>query len=100
MFPKKSSYNDIKQKRVLMLGTNWAMFENNKMATGFFDWKLVHPIFADLNYFKNVVLIDKSFSGDPPDVIIDEENKMKEVFKRIPRLQSEYLRQGNLYIRK
>lgn len=100
LFPKKSGHNQITQKRVLILGTDWGLFETNKMATGFYDWQLVQPIFTDLNYFENVVLIDKAFGDDAPDVIVDEENKMKDVFKRIPGLQAHYRHEGNLYFRK
>lgn len=100
LFARKSAYNQITEKRVLMLGTDWGLFEKNKMASGFFEWKLSRAIFTELDYFENVVLIDKAFNEDAPDVIVDEENKMKDVFKRIPGLQARYRQEGNLYFRK
>jgi len=100
LFPGKSQNNKISGKRILILGTDWSLFEYNKLATGFYDWNLTRPVFTELEYFEHVVLIDKAFSDDVPEVIIDEEDRMKDVFKRIPRLQSAYLRQGNLYFRK
>jgi len=100
LFPVKSRYDQYVNKRILILGTDWALFESNKMATGFFDWKLTRPVFADLTYFENVFLIDRSFSDDAPDIIIDEENMMKEVFVRIPHLQPLYSREGYFYFRK
>jgi CRP-like cAMP-binding protein len=100
LFPPKSPYTEIKDKRVLILGDDWGLLTNNKPASGFYDWKMVRPIFTDLDYFENVVLIDKAFNHDEPEVILDQENKMNEVFKRIPSIQSHYSREGSLYIRK
>jgi hypothetical protein len=100
LFPKTTPDHQITEKRVLVLGTDWGLFETNKMATGFYEWKLTQPIFTELDYFENVVLIDKAFERDAPDIIVDEDDKMKEVFKRIPRLQQLYTREGNLYVRK
>lgn len=100
LFPRKSAYNQIAEKRVLILGTDWGLFETNKMAAGFFEWRLARPVFTELNYFENVVLIDKALRDDVPDIIIDEENKMNDVFKRIPGLQEQYRQEMNLYFRK
>jgi hypothetical protein len=97
VFPKKTPYNQIIDKRVLVVGTDWGLFETNKMASGFFDWKLSQPIFSELEYFENVVLIDKALGDHITEVIVDEENRMKDVFKRIPGLQQRYYREGNLY---
>ena len=100
LFPKPSEHNQILEKRVLILGTDWGLFETNKMASGFFDWRLSHSIFTELDYFDNVVLLDKALRDDAPDIIIDEENKMQHVFRAIPELQELYRQDGNLYLRK
>ena len=100
LYPKKTLYPQFKDKRVVILGTDWGLLENNKLVSGFYDWTLSKITFTALDYFENVVLIDKAFNEDEPEVIIDEENRMTEVFKRIPRLQSYYTRKGNIYYRK
>lgn len=100
LFTLKTSYDYITDKRVLLLGNDWGLFENNKLATGFYEWKLTEHIFTELDYFENVLMIDKAFKEDSPEVIIDKENRMPTVFKRIPSLQSQYSRQGNIYFRK
>jgi hypothetical protein len=100
LFPDRSPYNYITDKRVLVLGSDWGLFEKNKMATGFYEWQLSNPVFSEVDYFENVVRIDKAFAEDTPEVIIDEENKMISVFKRIPTLQTLYSRQGDIYLRK
>jgi hypothetical protein len=100
LFFRKSPYTQIDQQRVLLLGIDWGLYEKNKMASGFYDWELARPRFEELDYFDNVIFIDRAFGNDSPDVIVDEEDKMKDVFKRIPRLEAEYRRVGNLYFRK
>jgi len=100
LFPKNSAYGQIRGKRVLILGSDWGMFETNVMATGFYDWKLTKPVFTELDYFENVVQINKALDEDAPDVIVDEESKMNDVFKRIPGLHARYRHEGNLYFRK
>lgn len=100
LFPGKTRHTQITEKHVLILGTDWGLFENNKMGTGFYDWQLTRPVFTELNYFDNVVLIDKAFELAAPDIIVDEENLMLNVFKRIPKLQTQYRQEGNLYYRK
>lgn len=100
LFTKKTSNDYITNKRVLLMGNDWGLFENNKLATGFYEWKLTEQIFTELDYFEHVIMIDKAFKEDSPEVIIDNENRMPAVFKRIPSLQSHYSRQGNIYFRK
>lgn len=100
LFTRKTSYDHITDKRVLLLGNDWDLYKNNKLATGFYEWKLTEQVFTNLDYFENVVMIDKAFQEDSPEVIIDEENRMATVFKRIPALQSQYSHQGNIYFRK
>jgi hypothetical protein len=100
LYAGKSAYTQIAGKRVLILGSDWGLLENNKLASGFYEWESVKPIFTELDYFENVVLIDKALTKDAPEVIIDEENRMAYVFKRIPDLQTHYTRVGNVYFRK
>jgi len=98
LFYQKSSHDgQIKKKRVLILGNDWGLYETNKMATGFMEWEVAKKIFAEPDYFENIVLIDRLFQQDPPEVIVDHENLMPKVIDRIPRLRKEYKQQGELY---
>ncbi len=99
MFPIEANFtNPIQEKRVLVLGSDWALFKTNQFASYFYDWRLSEPIFTLTDDFENVVLIDQSFTADPPEVIIDKNNLMENVMGRIPRLRIQYSRQGDLYI--
>jgi Family of unknown function (DUF6427) len=100
LFYKQSMYDDqLKNKRVLILGNDWGLFEANRMASGFMEWSLTQNIFSESDYFENVVLIDRLFQQDPPQIIVDKQNLMTKVIDRIPRLRKEYKQQGELYFR-
>lgn len=99
IFYEKSDYeNNVEEKRVLVLGTDWGLFESNKLATYFYDWELSKKIFNEPNYFENVVLIADSFAADMPEVIVDKENLMAGVFNKNPALKKRYARKGDLYV--
>jgi hypothetical protein len=99
LFPKESNFADrIKGKRVLVLGSDWALLKTNHFASYFFDWRLSEQIFTNTDEFENVVLIDQSFAADAPEIIIDKNNLMENVLSRIPRLRKQYSRQGDFYI--
>jgi len=95
----KSNYEDIKDKRILIFGSDWGLLENNHLATGFYDWRLSQPIITQLDYFDHVVMIDKAFRKDSPEIIVDRENFMAGIIQRIPALQSKYYRKGDFYIK-
>lgn len=100
LFPAKSEYsNQVRGKRVLVLGTDWGLFASNHLATHFYDWQLTERIFTESDYFENVVRVDQSFIQDAPEVIVDKNNLMVKMMERIPRLRQEYTKQGDLYIR-
>lgn len=85
-------------KRILVLDEQWGYFENNKLATGFYDWKIAQRYFNETDYFQNVVLIDKAFDQDLPALIVDPHNVMAGVFKRLPNLERHYSKQGTNYL--
>lgn len=84
-------------KPVLVLDEQWGYFENNTLATGFYEWKVSESYFREMEYFQNVVLIDKAFAHDLPELIVDPHEVMPGVFKRIPALAKQYQKQGSNY---
>jgi hypothetical protein len=79
-------------KKILVLGDNIAAYRTNELGSGFCDWSLAKAIFEDPDAYENVVMVYQSLKSDPPDVIIDPENRMQAFFKRIPELQKAYTR--------
>jgi hypothetical protein len=100
LFPSASPYQStIKGKRILVLDEDLGIYAQNKMASYFLNWNLSKEVFEHPEFFGNIVLIDQSFQKDAPDVIIDRNDLMKNVFDRIPRLKPLYKREGELYRR-
>ncbi|QLH32976.1 MAG: hypothetical protein HWD62_11610 [Cyclobacteriaceae bacterium] len=75
----------------------WGYFENNTLATGFYEWKISQNYFRETDYFQNVVLIDKAFENDLPELIADPNQVMPDVFKRIPAIAKQYVKHGTTY---
>jgi len=84
-------------KRILVLDEQWGYFENNTLATGFYEWKISQNYFRETDYFQNVVLIDKAFENDLPELIADPNQVMPDVFKRIPAIAKQYVKHGTTY---
>ena len=91
---------DVKGKRLLVLAPGHHYFTNNKAATPYINWKLAQSVFNEPEYYQSVVEVYEAFVNDPPDLIIDPENKMKPFLTRIPALRNEYVRRGDSYVRK
>jgi hypothetical protein len=99
LFAGPSTYQYV-EKRVLVLGEDWTLFKNNKMATGFFDWRLSESVFTNLQYFDNLVMLNKMLEKNAPDIIIDENQLMEAVFTALPARREHYKKEGNVYLRK
>jgi hypothetical protein len=98
LFPGESTYQStIKEKRVLVLDEGLGIYIQNKMASSFLNWSLSKEVFEHSEYLENITLIDQSFQQDAPDVIIDKNDLMKNVFERIPKLKLRYKKEGKLY---
>ena len=95
----KNSNREIKieGKRILMLSDDLRYYQNNKMASYFLNWNLSGDIFELHHYFKDLIWINESFQKDPPDVIVDDKNRMKKIFSRLPQIEKKYHRNGNVY---
>jgi hypothetical protein len=98
LFYKESPYQlMLKEKRILVLDNDLGIYAQNKMASSFLNWNLSKEVFEHPEYFENVTLIDQSFQKDAPEVIIDKNDLMRNVFERIPRLKLQYKREGDFY---
>jgi 4-amino-4-deoxy-L-arabinose transferase-like glycosyltransferase len=99
LYAIESTRNQVRDKRVLILTDDSGLLLRNRLATGFYNWKLSEPIFLEQDYFENVILIERAFEQGKPEIIVDPKNLMTTVFRRIPSLQANYKREGELYVR-
>lgn len=87
-------------KRILVLENRLDLYQDNFLATPFLDWKLSREIFHNPDYYENVTQVYRAFKNDPPDLVFDRENLLGDFFRRMPEIKSEYVREGDLYVRR
>jgi hypothetical protein len=87
---KTNSNNDIRDKKILVLGNDLSPYVLNKTATPYINWNLAKSNFANIDNYENVISIVQNFQKDPPQYIFDQENLLEKVFLRIPRLGQKY----------
>ncbi|HZX73327.1 MAG TPA: hypothetical protein VFE57_02830 [Cyclobacteriaceae bacterium] len=97
LFPTVQKTSPIRAQRILVLNEPEGYYLENQPATGFLNWTLSREIFEKPEYFEHSILILKLFRKDMPQVIVDKNDLMKGVFKRIPELRSRYKREGIYY---
>lgn len=91
----KESSRPVSDKRVLVLADEPGVFIKNRIAPAFLNWPLTKEIFDGPQFYENVILVNRYFENDPPEIIIDPENRMEKFFDRIPRLKSKYTKSEN-----
>jgi len=91
----ENTYKDVRNKKVLMLGDNFNIYQDNTLATPFLEWRLARDFFEHPDYYENVIRVDKAFKQNPPEVIIDQKDLMKGFFDRIPSLKNSYKQKRN-----
>lgn len=100
LFSEKSRLDhEIMDKKIMILGSDWDLYTHNVPATPFLDWSLSQPFFTNIDNLDNLLFIERTFSTDPPEVIIDPENRMEDVFRKLPMLHGQYRVNGSLYFR-
>jgi hypothetical protein len=96
----KNEEGEIRGKRLLVLGDAIQLYDQNFLATPYLNWNLSQDIFRNPDYYEHVTQVFHAFKTDPPDVVIDRGNLLKEFFDRMPEIKSEYIHRGDQYIRK
>jgi hypothetical protein len=100
MFVTDSQYNVlIKDKSVMVLGENLPVYANTKLGGYMLEWRISKDVVSNVEYYDNVIALNKQFEEHPPDVIIDEHGLFPAIVKRIPGLQSRYRKENDVYWR-
>jgi hypothetical protein len=86
-------------KRVLVLDSDWSIYENNSLASPFFNWYLAEEVFTHPEYYENIISVYDGLITDSPDLIRDKNDLLKPFLQRIPELKKLYVRNG-IYYRK
>jgi len=93
-----SSLTNYGDKRIFVTGRNVDAYRSHDMATGYLSWNLARRDFENPDNYLSISNIYNNFTRDMPEVIIDEEGVMPEVFAHIPGLAIKYKKTGkNVY---
>ena len=90
----------VEGKKILIVGKDPAAYRHAYPATPYLNWNLSRKHLARANGFDNISMIFNNLSRDTPEVIIDQENLVAELFQQMPTIASQYTRQGDTYILK
>lgn len=98
---KKEEYQDFVGKSILVLDDNIRPYAHSQAATPFLNWKLSRSLFDNLNYYDNLTIIYNGIRTSPPEVILDPNNMMPAVLRKIPPLANMYNKRtdGHYYIK-
>jgi hypothetical protein len=92
----------LSNKKVLVLGHNKGGYLNARLATPYLNERLAKYHFNNFDQYNILVETYQNFRNDMPEVIIDENGKVKQLFAKIPLLAQQYqkLPNSNLYLQK
>ncbi len=82
--------SSIRQQKLLVIGEDEGEYKDNFPATAYINWNLARNDFENLDSYESVISIFDNFKADPPAYVIDKENLMPRLFKRLPELSKLY----------
>ncbi|WP_428666344.1 hypothetical protein [Runella sp.] len=80
----------ILRQKILVIGEDEGEYRDNFPATAYINWELARYDFENLDSYESVISIFDNFKADPPTYVIDKENLMPRLFKRLPELGKRY----------
>jgi hypothetical protein len=83
----------------MVLGENLPVYADNKLGGYMLEWRISQDVAKNVEYYDNVIALNKQFEEHPPEVIIDEQGLFPGIVKRIPGLASQYRKDNNVYWR-
>lgn len=75
---------ELRNQRVLVLGTDRRAYITNQSATPYFDWGLSQTDFGHLNEYAALVRIASQTAASPPEYIIDQQQLMPRLRALLP----------------
>jgi hypothetical protein len=81
---------EVHGKRLLILENNPSVYLRNTLSPAFINRDLTRRIFENPDSYGEVLLVNRMFENDLPEIIIDPENRMEKFFNRLPALEKKY----------
>ena len=88
------------QKVMILAESNAGLWKSNQQAGFFFDWSLSEPIWQQPQVLEHALLIERSFSESPPDLIFDPQGYFEKIATVLPGIYRSYSRTGDFWQRK
>lgn len=86
----ESQFGDLRDKSVLILGYDLRPLYFARLATPYLNWEISSRKFGRLEYYDNITSIYNNILKDSPDFIIDHDELMPELIRRMPILERLY----------
>jgi hypothetical protein len=100
-YAKAQNLTGVKNSNVLTLSRSFGGMKDNRVATKFFDWNLTQSFWLNLDSYEKILDLEQALWSDLPDAIFDPDQRVLEVFYKIPSLHSEFKQvRPDLWIRK
>ena len=80
----------MKGKKMLVIGERIDEYAFGQSATCYLNWDLSKIDLENPDNYESIINIFDNFKKDPPTIIIDKQNVIPQIFKRIPALAAEY----------
>ena len=77
-------------RKLLVLGNDITAYQKATTATPFVNWTISQQLFTETAYYDNLIRIKTAIDKDTPEMIVDLEGVMEEVFVKIPALQKQF----------
>ncbi|MFN5169803.1 MAG: hypothetical protein ACK5DD_09270 [Cyclobacteriaceae bacterium] len=88
------------QKVMILTESNAGLLKSNQQAGFFLDWSLSEPIWQQPQVLEHALLIERSFSESPPDLIFDPQGYFEKISTVLPGIYRGYSRTGDFWQRK
>lgn len=88
---KNEKSPEYSNSKILVLGPDISPYYFSRQATPYFNWSLSKDQLEKLDYYDNIVSIDKNIRNDMPDYIVDQIDLAPKLFDHIPFLSLEYI---------
>lgn len=85
-------------KRILLLGPDADVYKKASPGSPFLDWRISKRIFEGPTTYESVLLLNKTFNEELPEVIVDENNLMNPFFEKLPHHKGNYQKKGDYYL--
>jgi len=90
----------VKGKKLLIVGGAPDAYLHAYPVTPYLNWNLSASHLQQTEAFDNLSEIYANLSNDPPDIIIDQQNLIPDLFNHMPTIAALYRRQGEAYLLK